>query len=113
MSWNGYPSFTRNSVVKRLKASPTKVEKEDDRKIIWISLPYLGNIGDSMKKDYFKKVQKCLKENFRFIICYKTKKQQCFVQLKIAFQYTKKQTLSTKSLELVVMKITLEKLITI
>ena len=45
----------------------------------------------------------------------KQKKQQCFVQLRIVFQYTKKQTLSTKakSLVLVVMKITLEKLIAI
>ena len=35
MSWNGYPSFTRNSIIKRLKTSPKKVEKEkDDRKII-------------------------------------------------------------------------------
>ena len=36
------------------------------------------------------------------------KEQQYFVQLRIAFQYTKKQRLSTKSLVLVVMKITLE-----
>ena len=40
MSWNGYPSFTRNSIIKRLKTSPKKIEKEkDDRKIIWIRLP--------------------------------------------------------------------------
>ena len=49
VSWNGYPSFT-----------PENVEKEkDDRKIIWIRLQYLGNIGDSLKKNCFKKVQKC------------------------------------------------------
>ena len=42
-------------------------------------------------------------------------KKQRFVQLRIVFQYTKKQTLSTnaKSLVLVVMKFTLEKLIVI
>ena len=35
MFWNGYPSFTRNSIIKQLKTSPKKVEKEkDDRKII-------------------------------------------------------------------------------
>ena len=35
MSWNGCPSFARNSIIKRLKTSPKKVEKEkDDRKII-------------------------------------------------------------------------------
>ena len=28
MSWNGYPSFTPNSNIKRLKASPKMVEKK-------------------------------------------------------------------------------------
>ena len=112
MSWNGYLSFTRNSIIKRLKASPKQVEKEkDDRKIIWISLPYLGNIGDNLKKDCFKKVQKCLKENVCFITCYETKKTTMFCSA--VFQYTRKQMLSTNSLLLVVMKITLEKLIAI
>ena len=47
---NGYPSFTRYSIIKQLKISPKKVGKEkDDRKIIWISLLYRGNIGDNMK----------------------------------------------------------------
>ena len=65
MSRNGYPSFTRNFIIKRLKTSPKKVEnKEDkhDRKIILIRFPYLGNIGNNMKKNCFKKVQKCLKK---------------------------------------------------
>ena len=83
MSWNGYPSFTRNSIIKRLKTSPKKIEKvKDDRKIIWIRLPYLGTIGDNMKKNCFKKMQKCLKENVCFIICYETKKTTMFCSVK-------------------------------
>ena len=83
MSWNGYPSFTCNSIIKRLKASPKKVEKEkDDWTIIWIRLQYLGNIGDYMKKNCFKKVKKCLKENVRFITCYETKKTAMFCSAK-------------------------------
>ena len=77
MSWNGYPILTRNSMIKQLKTFPKKIGKEkDDRKIIWISLPkgYLGNIGDSIKKNYFKKAQKRLNENARFITFYETKK---------------------------------------
>ena len=75
MSWNDYPSFTRNSIIKRLRTPPKKVEKENDvREITWIRLPYFGNIGDNRKKNCFKKVQKCLKENFCFITCYETKK---------------------------------------
>ena len=58
MSWDGYSSFTRNSIIKQLKASPRKVDIEkDDRKIIWIRLPYLGNIGNNMKKNCIKQVQ--------------------------------------------------------
>ena len=54
ISWNGYSSFTRNSITKRLKTRPKNVEKEKyDRKIIWIRLPYLGNIGNDMKKNCF------------------------------------------------------------
>ena len=79
MSWNGYSSFTRNSIIKRLKTRPKKVEKEKyDRKVIWIRLPYLGNIGNNMRKNCFKKVQKCLKENVPFITCYETKKTAIF-----------------------------------
>ena len=55
-----------------------KFEKEkDDRKIIWIRLPYLDNIDDNMK-NCLKKVQKCLKENVCFITCYETKKTAMF-----------------------------------
>ena len=60
MSWNGYPSFTCDSILKRLKISPKKFGKgKDDEKIVWISLPYLVNGGDNMKNKYFKKAQKC------------------------------------------------------
>ena len=79
ISWNGYPSFKHNSIRKQLKTFPKKVEKEiDDRKIIWIRLPYLGDIGNSMKKSCYKKVQKCLKENVCFITCYETQKIAIF-----------------------------------
>ena len=79
MFWNDYTSSTRNSIIKRLKTSPKKVEKEkDDRKTIWIRLPYNGNTCDNRKK----KVQKCLSENVRFITCYKTKKTVMFSSAK-------------------------------
>ena len=43
---------------------------------------YLGNIGYNMKKNCSKKVQKCLKENARFITCYETKKKALFCSAK-------------------------------
>ena len=83
LSWNGHPFFTRNSIIKRLKTYPKKIEKEkNDRKIIWIRLPYLSNIGDSMKKNCFKKIQIFLKENFCFITYYETKKTAMFCSVK-------------------------------
>ena len=54
MSWNGYPSFARNSLIKQLKTLPKIAEKEKgDKKIRSIRLAYLGNIDDSMKKNCF------------------------------------------------------------
>ena len=83
MSWNGYPSFTRDSIINQLKTPPKIIEKEkDDRKIIWIRLQCLGNISDSMKKSCLKKIQKYLKENVRFKTCYETKKTAIFCSAK-------------------------------
>ena len=45
MPWNGYPSHVHNSVIKHLKTSQQRNERnkeEDDRKIIWLQFPYLG-----------------------------------------------------------------------
>ena len=42
MYWNGYPSLTRNSTIKRLKSISKNVEKgKDDRTIKWMRLPTL------------------------------------------------------------------------
>ena len=53
MSWNGYPTFTHNSFIKRLNNSPREVLKKDDTKKTGIKLPYLSNIGNNMKNNYF------------------------------------------------------------
>ena len=49
MSWNGYPSHIRNSVIKRLKTNQqiNETKKEGDRKIIWLQFPYLGKNGET------------------------------------------------------------------
>ena len=75
MLWDSYHFFTCNPTIKQLKTSPKKIEKEkDDRKIIWIRLPYLCNIGDNMRKE----IIKMFKENTRFITFYDTKKTAVF-----------------------------------
>ena len=50
MSWSCYPSFSQNLIIKGLITSPKVQKEKDDRKTIWIRLPYLGNIGSNMKK---------------------------------------------------------------
>lgn len=88
ISWNAYFSFTSNFIIKWVKTSPKKLEKEtDDRKTIRVSLPYLKNVGNNMKKKCFKKCKKCIKENVCFITCFEKKKTAMFAQLRIALQY--------------------------
>ena len=45
MSWNAYPKHVRNSIINRLKSNVNRNDsinnKRDDRKDIWINLPYL------------------------------------------------------------------------
>ena len=91
MSWNGYPSYVRNSFIKCLKSKNNKNNNElDERKIIWIRLPYLGERGHQMKRNRFKKVKRYLKEEGIFKTLY-TGGCQCFVPLRIKFKQTKKQ----------------------
>ena len=67
MSWNGYPSYVRNTFIKRLKNKNNKNNNElDERKIIWIRLPYLGEREDQMKRNCFRKVKQYLKEEVIF-----------------------------------------------
>ena len=57
-----------------------------------ISLPYLryGNTGSNMKKNSFRKVWKCLKENFHFITCYETKETAMFCSAKDSIPISQK-----------------------
>ena len=69
MSWNSFPLHTRNCTIKWLRNNAktrTNDDKNDKKKIIWDTLPYLGHVGDKMKKRCFKKVKKCLTEIFWF-----------------------------------------------
>ena len=94
--WNGYPLRTCNAFTKRLR-NGIKTKRNDDiksgKKIIWVALPYLGHIGDKMKKRYFKKVQKCMAKKVYFFTSYETEKLAIFALLKTFFPYSKNQIL--------------------
>ena len=76
MSWNGYLLRTWNLFIKRLRNDINTIEnddKNDENRIIWVTLTYLGHIRDQIKKECFKKVQKCLTEKVYFFTRYETK----------------------------------------
>ena len=44
MSWNSYPKYVRNSIIKPLQLTKTAVQRDDESVAkIWIRLPYLSN----------------------------------------------------------------------
>ena len=48
MSWNSYPKRVQNSIMKRLETnrSRPRLTVDDDRKKIWLNLPYNGKQGE-------------------------------------------------------------------
>ena len=82
MSWNSYSSYTRNSTIKPLRKNTNtkRNEETNDKKTIWVRLPYLGKGGDEMKK--------CCSHVMK-----QKKKWLCFVQPKTLFPHSKSQML--------------------
>ena len=68
-----------------LETVVTEIEmkrQNDEKKIIWVRLPYFWQAGDKIKKSCFRKVQKCLTKNVCFFPCYETKKPAMFCSAK-------------------------------
>ena len=59
MSWNGYPKRVRNSIIKRLDTNKllSKSADDDDRKKIWLDLPYNGKLGEKLVTSLIKKLK--------------------------------------------------------
>ena len=76
MSWNSYPKQVRNSLLKRLNSNMNKTKEQtvDDRKKVWLNLPYLGDKEDHLTKSPIPKLNKCFNENAKFIKPCKTNK---------------------------------------
>ena len=72
-SWNGYPKRVRNSVIKRLdtnKSHSRSADDDDDRKKIWLDLPYNGKLGEKLVTSLIKKLKRYFKENVKACIRY-------------------------------------------
>ena len=96
MSWNGYPKWVRNSIVKRIgtNKSHSRLTDDNDRKKIWLDLPYNGKLGEKLVTFLIKKLKCYFKEKVNINVKYRTNKL-CFVQRKIEKVGTKKQMLYT------------------
>ena len=86
MSWNAYPKHVRNSIINRLKSNVNRNDninnKKDDRKVIWINLPYLGKKGEQLTNSLIRKLKRSFKENIKFKTVYKTNKLSMFCNTK-------------------------------
>ena len=83
MSWNSYPKYVRNNIIKRLQQSKTAVQNDDESAIkIWIRLHYLGNKGEELVKTCIRKLKRCFKTNIKFVTLYDTKKCGKFSSVK-------------------------------
>ena len=86
MSWNAYPKHVRNSIINRLKSNVNRNDninnKKDDRKVIWINLPYLGKKGEQLTNSLIRKLKRSFKENIKFKTVYKNNKLSIFCNTK-------------------------------
>ena len=92
MSWNSYPKQVCNSLLKRLNSNINKTKEQtvNDRKKIWLNLPYLGDKGDHLTKSLIRKLNKCFNENVKLIKRYKTNKLGMFCSNKDHIQFQQK-----------------------
>ena len=85
-SWNAYPKYVRNSIINRLKSNVNRNDSinnsKDDRKVIWINVPYLGKKGEQLTKSFTRKLNRSFKENMKFKTVYKTNKLSMFCNTK-------------------------------
>ena len=86
MSWNGYPKYVINSLIKRLSAKKgenniTTTDVDDNIPKIWLTLPYAGPKGDSLIRSCIRKIRKHLK-SVKLIVKYRDKKLSFFCSTK-------------------------------
>ena len=84
MSWNGYPGYVCNVILRKLKERKKNTNghcsnsEDDDTPKIWFRVPYIGPIGEKFAKKCISKLRKCSKKELKFILMYDTKKVAFF-----------------------------------
>ena len=86
MSWNAYPKYVRNSIINRLKSNVNRnyniKNNKDDRKVIWVYLPYLRKKGEQLANFLIRKLMRSFKKNVKLKTIYKTNKLSMFCKTK-------------------------------
>ena len=95
-------------MINRLKPNVIKNENinnnKDDRKVIWINLPYLGKKGEQLTNSLIRKLKRSFKENIKFKTVYKTNKLSMFCNTKDSISAEQKLMLFIGLQTLVVFK---------
>ena len=90
MSWNGYPKYVVNKVIKNLveRYKDNVVQNdsvnsdEDDLSQVFVRLPYCGPTGERLVRKCISRISRQLSKKVRFKILYKTNKISDFVSVK-------------------------------
>ena len=71
-----------NSFINRLKSNVNRNHNinnnKDDKKVVWINLPYLTKNGEQLTNSLIRKLKRSFKENIKFSTVYKTNKLSIF-----------------------------------
>ena len=97
-SWNGFPSYVTNKIIKRLTNRVTPVVPEDnnsntdDVHTIWFRVPYCGEKGLQMVKSCIRKIKRNLVKDkqVNFKILFNTTKLSYFCNAKDAVPFLNK-----------------------
>ena len=86
MLWNDFPKYIRKSFLKNICKEAPKQEKNIANKnnipTIWIRLTYIGNKGEHLLKQRFRKVKRNCTSDIKFLILYNTKKVSYYYAVK-------------------------------
>ena len=116
MSWNGYPIYVCNSVLKRLrerkKNSTERPSISDEEEIpkSWFRVPYIGPIGEEIAKRCISKLHKYCKKDIKVVLLFDTKRLHSFAQTRTLYRKISSHMLSASLNVLDVRPVMLEKL---
>ena len=87
----GYPKRVQNPFIKRLDTNKSHSRSAgDDRKKIWLDLPYNDKLGEKLVTSLIKKLKRHFKVNVKIIVKYKTNKLSMFCPIKDRIRWKQK-----------------------